>query len=797
MLLSLLMSLPMQLLFAVVIVTVSAAVFVHERGTQTSRMFFGFGSTLAGLCLLRVALTWTEDAVAATALFGYYYMLAALASALFFHFCLLVLKLARRYWALVHISWVLYVGLAMLSLESSWLVAGVEVYSWGWEARVDLGAVALLGLQCLQLFGLMAACAFQRRRLPPGSADRRRLNSFALLLLLLVMAVSDFVFHGTGWGVPLTTVVLVPVMLTAAWMAWRHGLEVHDPALVTATLANRLGRAVLSVNAEGGIRDANDVAQHWLGRPRTQLVGSHLADWSSEAVDAERLRQWAALPDGQNRLAWHFSDRVPASTGSMQVISAQVTAERDRRGRLRGYLCCLSRENPGAADAEHPELWRPEQLDRALRLAMRFARGDRGRSYAVLLISVDRFRRFNDSFGTEAGDELLRQLTRRLVAAVSRSGGGVMRVGGDEFAALVPMPAGGDDAEQIVRQMQAWAGAPRQVQGQAVYVSLTQALIPAGSYSDAEQMQADFGSLMAAARAQARGGLYRVEAARQRINTQRATRNQLQAAIDAGQLQLQFSPRMAAREARLVGLQSAIRWQHPEPGLLRLDQFAPPEADVEAQLTLARWALHELQGALQVLGTQLLPADFRVCLPWRGTDGTSEALSVWLDGLAPQQRRCLKWLQIEVSEHQALAAHTQGSIRHWADQQMSVCLRDFGAGLSSLSQLHAMRIQAVMLDAGFTGKVLRVPQARRGLSGIARMADELRLTLVADSVAQEAEATALVEVGCQALQGPVLPPACELAEALQWLRTPPACRWRMSRSAEPHAAISLAKGVAQ
>lgn len=797
MLLSLLMSSPVQLLFAVVIVTVSAAVFVHERGTQTSRMFFGFGATLAGLCLLRFALTWTDDASAATTLFSYYYMLAALASALFFHFCLLVLQLVRRYWALVHVSWVLYVGLAMLSLESPWVVAGVDVHPWGWEARVDYGALALLSLQCLQLLGVMAACAFQRRRLPPGGPDRRRLNSFALLLMLLVLAISDFVFHGTGWGAPLTTVALVPVMLTATWMAWRHGLEVHDPALVTATLANRLGRAVLSVNAEGDIRDANDVAQHWLGQSRAQLVGSHLADWSSEAVDAERLRQWSDLPEGQNRLAWNFSDRVPASTGSMPVITAQITAERDRRGRLRGYLCCLSRENPGAGDAEHPELWRPEQLDRALRIAMRFARGDQGRSYAVLLISVDRFRRFNDSFGTEAGDELLRQLSRRLVAAVSRSGGGVTRVGGDEFAALVPMAAGGVDAEQIVRQMQTWAAAPRQVQGQAVYVSLTQALIPAGCYSDAEQMQADFGSLMAAARAQARGGLHRVEQARQRISTQRATCSQLQAAMDAGQLQMHFSPRMAAREARLVGLQTAIRWQHPERGLLRLHEFAPPEADVEAQLALARWALHELQGALQVLGTQLLPADFRVCLPWRGTEGTSEALSQWLEALAPQQRRCLKWLQIEVPEHQALAAHTQGSIRHWADQQISVCLRDFGAGLSSLSQLHAMRIQAVMLDTGFTGKVLRVSQARRVLSGIARMADELRLALVADGVAQEAEATALVEVGCQALQGSLLPPACELSEALQWLRTPPPRRWRTPSSAAPAAAMNLAKGVAQ
>lgn len=776
-------TLPVQLAYAAVIAAVSAAVFVHERGTQTSRIFLGFGATLSGLCLLRAALALPTDPELAETLFRYYYMLAAMASALFFHFCLLALQLARRYWALVHASWMLYVALGMLALESDWMVVGAAPQAWGWEARVARGALALLGLQMLQLTAVMLACAFQRHRQPQGSSDRRRLNAFCLLLFLLIFAVSDFVFHVTGLGAPLTTLALVPVMLCAGWIAWRHGLEVHDPALVTATLATRLGRAVLSLNAEGGIRDANDVAQRMIGQPRAVLVGSNLRNWSAEPVTADRLAQWAALPEGQNSIAWSLSESVAGAVPRMQELSAQITAERDSRGRLRGYLCCLTVETATATDAEHPELWRPEQLDRALRLAMRWSQGASGRSYAVLLISVDRFRRFNDSFGAEAGDELLRQLTRRLTAAVLRTGGGVLRVGGDEFAALVPMATGADDAQQIAHQMQAWAAAPRQVKGQEVYVSVTQALIAAGHYRDAEQMQMDFGPLMAVARDQARGGIYRVEAATGQVSAGRTSSQELLTAIGNGQLRLHFSPRSAAREARLVGLQTAVRWQHPQRGLLRLDQFAPPEADVDAHLALARWALSELQGALQILGTQLLPADFRVCVPWRGTEGTSEALREWLAMLSPNHRRSLKWLQIEVPEHQALAAHTQGSIRDWTEQHMSVCLRDFGAGLSSLSQLHAMRIHSVMLDAGFTQKVLRVPRARQVLAGIARMSDELRLNLVADGVSQRAEAEALVDIGCQALQGRLLPPARELGEALEWLRQPPALPWTVRNSA--------------
>jgi diguanylate cyclase (GGDEF)-like protein len=197
-----------------------------------------------------------------------------------------------------------------------------------------------------------------------------------------------------------------------------------------------------------------------------------------------------------------------------------------------------------------------------------------GTALTVLAMDLDRFKDVNDTFGHAAGDTVLREVGARL-GSVLRTSDTVARMGGDEFAVLLPA-TGQEGSAQIARALIEAIKQPFTQDGHVVEIGLSigAAIFPEhGEDADTLLRHADMAMYVAK---RANGGCvaYALEHGEQ--TRDRITRlGDLRRAIDGGELVLHYQPKIHCAERRVMGVEALVRWQHPERGLMAPDLFIP------------------------------------------------------------------------------------------------------------------------------------------------------------------------------------------------------------------------------
>ena len=215
---------------------------------------------------------------------------------------------------------------------------------------------------------------------------------------------------------------------------------------------------------------------------------------------------------------------------------------------------------------------------------------------AVLLLDFDKFKDINDTLGHPAGDELLREVARRLSAAVRHSDL-VARLGGDEFGVLqfgITDPA---DAGALAARIAQSLGAKCTISGSDL--DLTVSVGIATSFSQPESlspdvlvMQAD----LALYRAKEDGrNCFRFHAPEldQQVHERVVVAEELRAGIDRGELVLHYQPQVDLRTSKVIGLEALVRWNHPTRGMVMPHAFIPIAERTGSILALGRWVIDE------------------------------------------------------------------------------------------------------------------------------------------------------------------------------------------------------------
>jgi diguanylate cyclase (GGDEF)-like protein len=371
---------------------------------------------------------------------------------------------------------------------------------------------------------------------------------------------------------------------------------------------------------------------------------------------------------------------------------------------------------------------------------------------ALLLCDLDGFKEFNDTLGHEAGDELLREAAERIARAVGRSGRAA-RLGGDEFAVLIG-GAGGAEARELAARLRNDLAAPLPVAGIEVRVdaSIGVALLPEHSPHAAGLLR------------RADVAMYEAKGARTGVELYDATRDlhsrerlvlaaELRAAVEAGNLEVHFQPKVEVATGRVVGAEALVRWPHAERGLLYPDAFLPAaeQAGLMRPLTLVvleralaacgRWtaAGRELGVAVNLSASNLLDAS----LP------DEVAARLVAHGVAPHQ------LTLEVTEGVILANPRRSGEVLAAVRSLGVAvsLDDFGTGHSSLSHVKRLAVDELKIDRTFVQDLTADPTDQAIVATIVRLAHSLGLTVTAEGVEDEAALDVLRGEGCDQAQG--------------------------------------------
>jgi len=373
---------------------------------------------------------------------------------------------------------------------------------------------------------------------------------------------------------------------------------------------------------------------------------------------------------------------------------------------------------------------------------------------SVLFIDLDNFKVVNDSLGHGVGDELLREVARRL-RHVMRDTDCLARFGGDEFVVFVD---GGVDPAVVAERLRRAVQRPVTIDGHELVTTASIGFaVNSAPGLTADELLRDADAAMYRAKA---GGRDRVEAFTE--ETRRAsmavlqTSTELRRGLERGEVVPYFQPIVDLDGGQVVGFEVLARWRHPDRGLLLPSQFLPmaEEAGLMVDLggrvlrdslaQLAHWRAVGLRFAdctlsVNVATQQLIDGSFLDLVHDALGETGIDADSLWL----------------EITET-ALMADTQAAgnaLRDLRGLGLHLSVDDFGTGYSSLTYLKRFPVEAIKVDRSFvTGLGLEADDTSI-VEAVVRLGHSLGLSVVAEGVETPLQLNRLRELGCDKGQG--------------------------------------------
>ena len=384
------------------------------------------------------------------------------------------------------------------------------------------------------------------------------------------------------------------------------------------------------------------------------------------------------------------------------------------------------------------------------RLAGAIARSQRRENYlfSVLFLDLDRFKTINDSLGHLMGDQLLKELSRRLAALV-RNGDTVARLGGDEFAILLEDFDKPEDASVVADRILHELQVPFDLNGREVFASASIGLAHGSSkYERAEDLLRDSDTAMSHAKSE--GGAQCVIFDGQMHTRAIATlqlENDVRRAIERKELCVYYQPIIALNSGRIRGFEALVRWNHPEQGLLSPDTFIP---------------IAEETGLIVPLGDYVMREACQQMAQWQQQFPAAGPLSinVNLSGKEVMQGELVEQvtegasLGLEITESVIMEYPSVAQkLSRLSEMQVQLHIDDFGTGYSSLSSLHQLPANSVKIDCSFVKEIDNGDGRAQIVGAIVNLAHNLGIGVAAEGLETVEELNHLQKLQCEYVQG--------------------------------------------
>jgi len=369
---------------------------------------------------------------------------------------------------------------------------------------------------------------------------------------------------------------------------------------------------------------------------------------------------------------------------------------------------------------------------------------------SILYVNIDRFKQVNDSLGHTGGDDVLREVARRIGKCVSKADT-VSRWGADEFIVLLP----GHSAAEVSEVANCIVGELHSVivmeDGRELFVSCSMGIAeyPRGG-QDADAIIYSARNAMAAIKEQG-GNDYRHfdPGSDEAFDDRLALETSLRHALGRNQFQLYYQQQIDIASRQVVGLEALLRWHHPTQGVIVPDRFIPLAEKTGLIVPIGEWVLREAcrQGAAA--------PGLRMAVNLSARQFHQSSLVGVIRQILEETGMPPARLELEITES-ALMYDVESAITtmtELAGLGVSISLDDFGTGYSSLSYLKRFPIDTLKIDKSFIAEVTTDPGSKVIVNTIIAMAHSLELKVIAEGVETEAQLAVLCERGCDQAQG--------------------------------------------
>lgn len=396
------------------------------------------------------------------------------------------------------------------------------------------------------------------------------------------------------------------------------------------------------------------------------------------------------------------------------------------------------------------------------------------RSVAVVFIDLDRFKPVNDLFGHVAGDELLREVARRLEDVV-RPGDVVARVGGDEFVALAPGIGGWAAASALAERIESALSQPYDLAVGPVKIGASVGVAISDPFSTVASLLADADVRMYEAKSDRRGMTTRAMVERRRSATERRRlADELTVGLGRGEVVAYLQPIMNLATGDIVGLEALARWNHPDLGVLSPASFMDLVEDAGLDLPFGAAVLESTCQTLEMLKEREIhiPAALNLSVAQLADPGLCARMQSVLTAHGLEMTQ----LVIEITERATLTRHASigmsspdETLRELHASGAALSLDDFGTGFSSLTHVRRFPLSSLKVDQTFVSGMCDHPEDRAVVEVIVGLARALGILVVAEGVETLQQWDMLRLMGCDQAQGFLMSPPLASDAVVRWI----------------------------
>ena len=417
--------------------------------------------------------------------------------------------------------------------------------------------------------------------------------------------------------------------------------------------------------------------------------------------------------------------------------------------------------------------------DRLLHAMQRYDRDDDSRArrepckLAVLFVDLDGFKPINDMLGHAVGDEVLKEAARRLRTA-TRDSDTVARIGGDEFVLLAEDVSDVADCASLANRVIQVLAQPLEVQGHQVTLSGSVGVALYPEHGDRLKLVQNADAAMYTAK-RAGGNTYALFESRMNegLQDQLSLQQDLRHALERGELQLHYQPKIDARLGRLQGVEALLRWQHPTRGMVGPNVFIPIAERFGLINGLGNWVIEESCRQMRVWADEGLSMNVAINLSVHQL--RTEELVPRIESALARYQVMPSQLLCEITESVAMEdiESTQRAFEALSRIGVYLSIDDFGTGYSSLSYLRQLPARQLKIDRSFVADIEVRPDARAIVSAVIQLAHQLGLRVVAEGVETEGQRDILLVLQCDELQGYLLARPMAVEALDDWLQKQP------------------------
>jgi len=388
---------------------------------------------------------------------------------------------------------------------------------------------------------------------------------------------------------------------------------------------------------------------------------------------------------------------------------------------------------------------------------------------AVGFVDLDRFKVINDSLGHDAGDDLLKEVARRLSGCL-RGCDTVARQGGDEFVVVITDLARPEDASIVAQKLLEALGPPVTLCGREIIpgASIGFAIYPQdGTSLQALLMSAD--KAMYAAKQAGRGQYRFFDPEMNRAAADwLEVGAELHHALERNEFELHYQPKVDLRSGAIIGVEALLRWRSPELGLVPPNKFIPILEETGLILDVGEWVIARACRQARLWQEQGLPP-LRIAVNLSPRQFQQRDLALRIRTLIDQPDFRPDLLELEITESMVMqnVERAIAMLEELRGIGIHLAIDDFGTGYSSLAVLKRFPVDSLKVDRSFVRDIPDDADDMAITRSVIALAHSMGLSVVAEGVETEAQRAFLVECGCDQMQGFLFSkplPAAELAE---------------------------------